>query len=78
MGSKCSPKLVVMQDSAFETNVLYEVQVSFQTLYLPIALLFLIRCSVHFSLIRLSPIILYLLQSDAVRLIVTVENGRYL
>ena len=72
-GSECSPKLEVLQDSAFETNVVYEV--NFQTVYLPIDLIFSIRCSSHFSFIRLSPIMFYPLISDAVRLLVTVENG---
>jgi len=72
-GSECSPKLEVLQDSAFETNVVYEV--NFQTVYLPIDLIFPIRYSLHFSFIRLSPIVFYPLKSDAVRLIVTVENS---
>jgi len=72
-GSECSPKLVVLQDSAFEPNVVYEV--NFLTVYLPIDLIFPIRCSLHFSCIRISPIVLYPLKSDAIRLIVTFENG---
>jgi len=62
-GSECSSKLEVLQDSAFETNV-YEV--NFQMVYLLIDLIFPIRCSVHFSYIRLSSIVLYPLKSDAV------------
>jgi len=54
--------------------VLYEV--NFQTVYQPIDLIYPIRYSSHFSFIRLSPIVLYPLKSDAVRLIVIVENGR--
>jgi len=73
MGSECSPKLEVLQDSAIETNAAYEV--NFQTAHLSIDLIFPIRCSLHFSFIRLFPIVLYPLKSDAVRLIVTVGNG---
>jgi len=73
-GSECSQKLEVLQDSAFETNVAYEL--NFQMVYLPIYLISPIRCSLHFSFIRLSPIVLYPFKSDVVRLIVTVENGR--
>jgi len=72
-GSECSPKLAVLQDSALETIVVYEVK--FQAVHLPIDLIFPIRCSLHFSSIRLSPIVLYPLKRDAVRLIVTVANG---
>ena len=50
-------------------------EVYLQTVYLLIELIFPIRCSSHFSFIRLSPIVLYPVESDAVRLIVTVENG---
>jgi len=71
-GIECSPKLEVLQDSAFETNEGYEI--SFLTECLSIDLVFLIRCSLHFSFIRLSPIVLYPLKSDAVWLIVTVEK----
>jgi len=63
-GSKCSPKLEVPQDFAFEKNVVYGV--NFQTVYLSIELIFPIRCSSHFSFIRLSPIVLYPRKSDAV------------
>jgi len=70
-GGECSSKLEVLQDSAFETNVVYEV--NFQTVYLPIDLIYPIRCSSYFSFIRLSPIELYPLKSDADRLIVTAN-----
>jgi len=62
MGSECSPKVEVLQDSAFEKNVVYEV--NFQSVYPPIDWIFPIRRSSHFSFIRLSPIVL----SDAFRL----------
>ena len=44
-GSECSPKLEVLQDSAFETNVGSKFSND-----LPIDLIFPIRCSVHFFL----------------------------
>jgi len=65
MGSECSPQLEVRQDSDFEKNEVCEV--NFQTVYLPIDLVFPIRCFLHFSSIRLSPIVLYPLKSNAVR-----------
>jgi len=67
-------KTEVLQDSAFEKKVVFEVK--FQTVYLLIDFIFPIRCSLQFPFIRLSPIVLYPLKSDAVRLIVTVQNGR--
>ena len=74
-GSERSPKIEVLQDPAFEESVLHEVNI--QEVYMPIDLIFPIRCTLYFSFIRLSPIVLYPLKSDAIRLIVTVENGCY-
>jgi len=54
-GSEYSPKQEVLQDSGLEINVAYEV--NFQTEYLPIDFSFPIRCSLHFSFIRLSPLL---------------------
>jgi len=54
--SECSPKLEVLQDPGFQRNIAYEFD--FQTVYLPMDWIILIRCSLHFSSSRLSPIVL--------------------